>query len=942
MRQSANTTAQAGGHLPRLLRTTSAGAMAIALAFAPAAQAADHWLSGARTVGATGGGSLGAAAGALGAAAGVTVFDLTISLDTDPQGDDDSTVDDGANDAEQRAYEDRIKALADALYQMTNGRHKLGKVTIYRNSELMDLVDIQWFDDCGDVGPRASIGGFGKPGLHVRQCNTWDGFDMSAPAPSGYTMAHELGHYIYSLFDEYAQEQCDAAHIAAGTCWIGTPRGTDTQTVPSIMNSQWVAAFPTSDLMGHTGPRSDFLEFSTPNRAPYTDGHAGTNAHKRVYGESIWTTLTRSSATDPKYDWLSRTHYADLVAPAGPAYTIINNDLADARSELDIRWLGNQVAELMIDISGSMGGSPIVNARTAANLLIDTLPEGKSAIGVGSFNAGTRQNFPITAIPDPDTGVRAGAKAAVNALSASGLTAMYDGLMLALDQVNAYTAVPGQSGSGVVYLLSDGGDNASRFTPAQVTAAYRAAGVAIVALGYGSGAPTSVLSNLASETGGQYFQSPTTLPEIQATFLAANAAFSSTMLVVNAVQTVDAGATQTFDVPVDSSMSDLQLNLSHREAASSMTFRLLDPAGADTGLAPVCTGSTSCSFDLDSPAPGTYRVEMVSGAGIGIPVTVLATARPQGSEAYVVRAGFGRGQTTTYPAPLLLEARVNSGGIGLTGLDVTARITDADGNDSTVTLLDDGRNGDARADDGTYTVSLPYSRNGLHSAVVTASNAAGLAQTTDVGTDGIMFPGTGPGPVFVPRSVTENFSRAAAASSNVAGFMADDHADDPAGGACTVVADDNIDTAGRIDAAGDVDCFSFTPSATDTALSVRATRLAGGMDAVITVYDAAGTTEIASFDMSASANSDSGLVATIPAATLDAAGHIVTVAHADATASMGSYNFSVGTALTSDVAAVVAPVTPPAGGGGGGSFGPFGLLGLALLSLLGLRRRRSA
>ena len=139
-----------------------------------------------------------------------------------------------------------------------------------------------------------------------------------------------------------------------------------------------------------------------------------------------------------------------------------------------------------------------------------------------------------------------------------------------------------------------------------------------------------------------------------------------------------------------------------------------------------------------------------------------------------------------------------------------------------------------------------------------------------------------------------------------------------------------------------MDCFSFTPSATDTALSVRATRLAGGMDAVITVYDAAGTTEIASFDMSASANSDSGLVATIPAATLDAAGHIVTVAHADATASMGSYNFSVGTALTSDVAAVVAPVTPPAGGGGGGSFGPFGLLGLALLSLLGLRRRRSA
>lgn len=64
---------------------------------------------------------------------------MTASLDANPQGDDDWTVNDGTNDADQRAYEERIKEFATAVYQSTNGAQKIGRVTIYRESDFANL-----------------------------------------------------------------------------------------------------------------------------------------------------------------------------------------------------------------------------------------------------------------------------------------------------------------------------------------------------------------------------------------------------------------------------------------------------------------------------------------------------------------------------------------------------------------------------------------------------------------------------------------------------------------------------------------------------------------------------------------------------------------------------------------------------------------------------------
>lgn len=836
------------------------------------------------------------------------VFDITVSLDSNPQGDDDWTADDGANDADQRAYEERIKEFANAVFQSTNGAHKIGRVTIYREGKMKDSADILWTENCAaNAGPRAHPSGFGKAGRRIWMCTNWPGSSsMSTPKGSGYTTAHEWGHYTYGLYDEYAQEQCSAADIAAGTCHPSTPRGTDTEAVPAIMNNQWRAV----------NGDADYLEFSTENISPFkTIGiwpflfSPGTNAQKRVFGESAWETLTRNPNTDPKFAWLpSRTQYTTLTAPTAPNW-LVSNDESTARSELDIRWVGDQLLDLCIDVSGSMGGSPLANAKTGANQLIGQITP-PAALGVLSFESGVHRNFPITNIPDPDTGVKAAAQAAVNGLNDMGMTAMYDGLMGSLNALQAFDP----NRTGVVYLLSDGGDNSSSASLASVIAAYQAAGIPIISFAYGSGAPTGPLMNLATSTGGAYFQSPTTLPEIQAALLSAETQFSDNVLLASTKEPAPA-ATTTRTIPLDSTLASALINLSYTGDQSDYTFTLLKPDGSDSGEAFTCEGSTSCSVNLDEAfftanGYGDYQVEIVNNTGIPNDVTLLVSAAPSGTESYGIAVSFSS-NTINYPEDMLIFATVTQGGTCVTGLDVVAKVTTPSGSSFDLPLLDDGVDADNLLGDGIYSASIPYTEDGRYNAVVTASNAGGNGQTTFEGINvSLNEDGTAPqAPPSVP--IAEHFVRVEEATVLAENVLPDDHDDDPTGGACTEIADDNIDVAGRIDFAGDVDCFSVVPGAADgivaaqqvaddAPLVIRVTSLRSGMQPVLTIFDHTGTVQMAQVDMNSPESTASSVSHTISPADIDPAGHVFSVEQSDPSAATGGYAVSAGERLNSD------------------------------------------
>lgn len=115
-------------------------------------------------------------------------------------------------------------------------------------------------------------------------------------------------------------------------------------------------------------------------------------------------------------------------------------------------------AVLAIDVSGSMAGRPLEDARAAAADFIALLPD-DSRVTVIAFG----DSITVVAPPGSD---HAAATAAMATLTAGGETAMYDATIAAVSSLS-----PDATVRRVVLLLSDGGDTVSTAGLVEVTAA---------------------------------------------------------------------------------------------------------------------------------------------------------------------------------------------------------------------------------------------------------------------------------------------------------------------------------------------------------------------------------------------------------------------------------------------------------------------------------------
>lgn len=123
---------------------------------------------------------------------------------------------------------------------------------------------------------------------------------------------------------------------------------------------------------------------------------------------------------------------------------------------------------LVIDTSGSMQGAPLAGAKTAAEAFLAELPAG-THLGIVAFG-----DTPVLAAEVGDPGTAGGA---IAGLEARGETALYDALLLGLEQLG------GEEGArDALIVLSDGGDTASAATLDATAEALRAAGVEFAAV----------------------------------------------------------------------------------------------------------------------------------------------------------------------------------------------------------------------------------------------------------------------------------------------------------------------------------------------------------------------------------------------------------------------------------------------------------------------------
>lgn len=852
---------------------------------------------------------------------GPTLIDLTVTLteqtkanpeDPDyPAGDDDGNAQ-GATLSQQDRYEQVIQFAADAVFEMTEGKHALRNVRIFTKGSNKKNADILWKvantkDSPAASGDwfRAAPHGSGHANTHIYMYDfAWHSSDASGntflpggAAPRnerglGYTLAHEIGHYLYGVFDEYKIN------------------ATDIPVAKSVMNSQWNAV--TTAAPG----RFDWLNHSIRHRAA-VEGVFGdwvntkqTDQERRMK-ESCWESLARAprsateAATHSPGDWWSgrqRKHFSELasVAPTennAPARNLTADPTGrtGAREHLNILWMSSDeiVFQIIIDRSGSMSSDMMNNAKTAAKLLVDLAEVGKSTIGVISFAGNVSVNVPLTKVED-EAG-KANIKAAIDNIFASGSTAIGDAAAAGLQGLLAH----GTTGDiKAVFLLTDGLNNTGR-NPRSVIPDYRAAQIPIFTFSYGSSADFALMNDMAVQTGGATFTSPTNLAAVSNAFQRAfqQAVGSEGVAAGSAVASDTLPGPVGIPIHVDSHIGRLTVAVTIDGGPLDADLSLISPSGID--LAPTSTtqsgGQTLFFFEIDLPELGDWEllVEALTG---DIDFSYQASATHEGTQIALDVQTTRVTNIFTYPEAVKLTASLVRE-LPITGAVVEATVTPPSGEAFVVSLLDNGEAPDDIAGDGIYSALLYYTQNGLYNIAVAAYDFEGQAMLTDAGLitspdiDGTDVPPADPIPL------NEDFERAGAIQVEVRNMLVDDHGNTPP--EATLINTNNAGVDGRIDYPEDVDFFRFIADAGTSSLVARL-HLFDAMVPVFQVYDSTGTNVLAGGDVSAPKRSVNGYYyLTVPVEEGEI--YYISVEDEDSEAFLGHYVVAVGEAAPFDI-----------------------------------------
>jgi len=248
------------------------------------------------------------------------------------------------NTASRDAFTEAMRHWSVAVYEMTNGRHRLGRVKIVQGKGNREFAHVRWLENYHENGKTHAETEAGayvpyrqeavSPKHAIKMSSEFlggrDNFSSDqGPIDTGYTLAHECGHYVYGLFDEY---EGDAFNWWPRWIYPNSPRTGD-HMVRTIMNSD--------DIIVHSIMRDQISGFALDgNLFPYeramalnfsTDEHYGFDgtkcpeeyqtAQRRLYPRTVscWSTLVSKEL--PAWALLrsyKRRFYRDLVS-AKPA-----------------------------------------------------------------------------------------------------------------------------------------------------------------------------------------------------------------------------------------------------------------------------------------------------------------------------------------------------------------------------------------------------------------------------------------------------------------------------------------------------------------------------------------------------------------------------------------------------------------------------------------------
>ncbi|MEA3187450.1 MAG: calcium-activated chloride channel regulator 3/4 [Chthoniobacter sp.] len=679
-----------------------------------------------------------------------------------------SESDDNLDGAASTTWKEVFNEGSRRLWNATNGQLRLGKVTVYtRALDRKDDADV-WISPVGNTAYSTDAGVLGVPGQHMQF------FANKHLSLSGYlgdcSIAHEIGHYAFGLWDEYIGFSVPLAKKDNYTD-ADARYESDNPNIHSISDTDTIASL--MDAGGGVPGKKLRTEFDTAaNIVKGTAFDSRWFMNKQWYKrkESCWETMS-------KLTFDGTTVFQNIPTGASPN--------AAPPNFVDIEWekvptLSRLV--LCIDRSASMAVSSkmqlaIAGAKIFTNLTQEahtfeitnasgvsegTVTVNGDELGVVDFNDAASTDLPLTTV-DENGDTKGDAESDIGTLYATGHTAIGDGLQQALGVI---TAAGSKVTQEAVILLSDGFDDSSTITPAEAAGNCAVRGVRVFSIALGSDADAGTLGAVAIVSHGKLYQATDALGLLQIyPTIAAELKGGGLVSSVGDISHEQEDTSQT--VTVDPFTEETSFSLS--SVSAGFTFSIKSPNGKIyTGSVPADgvryeKTDNEAHFRVSNPAPGKWEQFVTAPSGSANASFRYALTNTSATAKVNVSVTTPKAIYDA-PDPIVFQCSVTATDpVG--GADVKGVVTGPDGNLFYVTLYDDGlaAHADETANDGVYSATFaPPSGNGVYTIDVTAINKTGK--------QAIVNPEKGDTP-FVPQAIAP-FQRTTSATVRVTGATA--------------------------------------------------------------------------------------------------------------------------------------------------------------------------
>ena len=608
------------------------------------------------------------------------------------------------------------------LWNATEGNLKIGEVCFYRGCQAAkDKTDI-WIRS-GSFGASAHVGGLGTSGLHVFLSELHKSTTGTAHGQFG--LVHELGHYVFSLTDEYggciktADQSSTFPPPSGSYMWKNSDLGLSRSAGDSVFYCTTRSGGSACLMDGGTTVSANHARTEFCTAADHVGGYL---ASVQMPGETTPMQRYIENHQECQHNCSCWEMVASVLGISVPS--TISTTMPSGHSDPTFEDCGANVRFMLaIDRSGSMcwdmsklnlakaGARNFVSlAKTQRTEYGRTLPGDE--LGVVAFDCSITVPYALQEMISETEKMTA--RYAIDTISCGGATSIGGGLRTALNQLEG-TGTLGCAET--IVLLSDGMHNCGE-APSAVLPDLGTRGVRVYTVGVGSDADTAMLQNIASSTEGKFYFAATSA-DIPTIFVDIQSQATGADVVDKVKAHLEEGEEETISIPIDGFTSEVTFSL----VGEGFEMMLKSPSG---NIIPPLPENVEYFHDSDfqyfrvhSPESGTWQA-IIRATSAG-DYALVATA----DSLEVDVDATGPSGVLLYPQPMLVEVRVMAAG-PLSGAQVTGTVLRPDGSNLPVVFLDNGEQGDLQAGDGVYSLSFDeYNEDGVYTCNIVVRNIDG-------------------------------------------------------------------------------------------------------------------------------------------------------------------------------------------------------------------------